>query len=388
MSSYRFCPVPWGVYGDEATNVPYNTQRSSEWIADVSRQVSAAYPRSSTVKNLFTSGAYGVRSGHREDGYANSGPVVVRPLPCRPDHDAECPPDLIDPALLVLPLAYDPEPFGRALRGDFSQVQAESFFGIPDNRRPNISADDQMLEDFTTLLEPEYAEPVPQPPRGRDWVAKLELACENSGPGPAIEPQPEAADQGPTLEEPHADILRHANEDRQLEALQVALDLAMPVIMGEFSPGNENICTAMLQLHPYSQNTVPTIMFLMAEWQPVEEVRYKAFFLVREMSIYYGRLPFPDRIDVMEFGFAGDRVLLISENFEDRMDDSDGPKMCVRKKVVEQLEAKNTGAEGLAAFVMEDDFLMDVDNDFLMEEDVEMEDADDGFADSGCVMDG
>ena len=96
-------------------------------------------------------------------------------------------------------------------------------------------------------------------------------------------------------------IAKLASENRQLDALQEALQFALN---DAFKHTNGVMFTARVRLYDYAVGvSYPVIDICMDQWTEGTELQcYLAYYLLRGMLKRYGDLPFPDRVDFWEVG--------------------------------------------------------------------------------------
>ncbi|KAI1427161.1 hypothetical protein F5Y12DRAFT_792907 [Xylaria sp. FL1777] len=130
-----------------------------------------------------------------------------------------------------------------------------------------------------------------------------------------------------------AAVARLVAENRQLEAFRQALRFAL---QDASTHTNGVKFTAEAGLHDCTPGiSYPIIDIFMGQWREDTELQcYLAYYLLRGMLKRYGDLPFPDRVDIREFGSQRGRLLV---PYGAGREEIDGEGRCVRRKIVDEM---------------------------------------------------
>ncbi|KAI0545856.1 hypothetical protein F4679DRAFT_599174 [Xylaria curta] len=303
MSPEYGSPKEWGRYGDTTqhleTDGPYNTDKCTAWIGGVSDKVAAAFPC----------------------GDLGSETMVVRPWHKR---DIWCFTTFVD-RILEAPiptynrLLHGGEPSGTSAEpaGDEEEEQ-ENNDGENQQNAKGDAITDQIWkineqghlinsETFNTLLS----------------TLNLSLYLPDT-------------EETRLLEHEQSEVvMRLAVENRQLEALERALQFSLTSTIG---------CTDALNLYRcwfilHARSPYPILFIHMSEWHEDSRLAcYIAYYLLRAMLKCYRSCPFPDRLDVWEFGVVP--RLLFPYGQKAAADLAETAR--VRHKIVEELTLRAT----------------------------------------------
>ncbi|KAI0857311.1 hypothetical protein F4860DRAFT_528193 [Xylaria cubensis] len=303
MSPRYSSPKAWPRYGDATqhleTDGSYNTDKCTAWIGSVSEKVAAAFSNSDL----------------------GSETMVVRPWHKRLQNDVWCftamDEGLEEPITTFHRPIQEGGPSGNSAEssGDEEEEEEEegnNNVGIQQYANGNAMTDQiwringrgQLMnsETFNTLL----------------LTLNLSLYL----------PDTEATR---LLEDEQSEVvIRLAAENRQLEALERALQFALTSTIGCTNEINLYRCSVML----HGGSPYPILTICMSEWQEDGKLScYIAYYLLRAMLKCYRHCPFPDRLDVWEFGYATQPRLLFPYGEMKAL----GETARVRHRIVEEL---------------------------------------------------
>ncbi|TRX88916.1 hypothetical protein FHL15_010144 [Xylaria flabelliformis] len=301
MSPRYSSPKAWPRYGDATqhleTDGSYSTDKCTAWIGGVSENVAAAF----------------------SDSDLGSETMVVRPWHKRLQTDIWCFTSLVDEGLEEPITTFHRQnqeggPSGNSAEssGDEEEEEGNNDVGVQQYANGNaitdqiwrINGQGQLInsETFNSLL------------------STLDLSL--------YLPDTEATR---LLEDEQSDVvMRLATENRQLEALERALQFALTSTIGCTTEINLYRCSVML----YSRSPYPILTICMSEWQEDGKLScYIAYYLLRAMLKCYRHCPFPDRLDVWEFGYQSRPRLLFPYGETKVL----GETARVRHKIVEEL---------------------------------------------------
>ncbi|KAI0450332.1 hypothetical protein F5B21DRAFT_529160 [Xylaria acuta] len=353
-SPYYNSPETWGRYGEDVHRLPTDDSSNPDtcitWISGESKKITAAFPRPSKSSRPVPCrgpGDYSPGEWHDEDSDDGSGIVVVRPLHKRPEDVISCFTTLGDAGSAMPVFAPHQPSQGGQLGGTWEPGDQDG--GNNDggniNNGGNHNGGNQENANFYNWDNPSVFGATDQTwginetghlivfPSLADLLTTLKLA--------PYAPRTEEI----LLLELHQSsaVARFCAEDRQLEALRLALQFALTALLGRRDELDVVATVKLRDRSPY-----PTVNLLLSgEWRPDTELqRYLAYYLLREMLKRYRHQPFPDRLDVWEFSFAGDRLLLPYGQ-----QSGSGEPQNVRRRIVEELILE--GPQGGDGFPME-----------------------------------
>ncbi|KAI1748824.1 hypothetical protein F4782DRAFT_550437 [Xylaria castorea] len=298
-STYYNSPKTWGRYGENTqhpkTDDSSNIDKCANWIGGVTKKVAAAFP----------------------DSDVESGIMIVRPWHKRPQ--IWCFTTFVDPIDPSLggpsPTLHQPiqqgEPNRTPKLGDEEDGNNDS------GNQQNANGDNEgnSTTDKTWRINA----------KGHLIISSTFATLLTTHNLTPFVPTTEAIQ---LLEHEQSEaVIRFAAEDRQLEALRLALQFALTSTL---SGTNELDIVADVVLPegcPY-----PTIRILMPKWRHDTKLQfYLAYYILREILRRYRHQPFPDRLDIWEFDFDRNRLLVPYG------EDADGETARVRQRIVEEL---------------------------------------------------
>ncbi|RYC60346.1 hypothetical protein CHU98_g5866 [Xylaria longipes] len=323
MTSPYNTPKRWPRHGDnvhglETDDCP-DADSCATWISDEYKKISAAFPRPSKSSQPISCGLSG--GWYHEDSDVDSRIIVVRPWHNRPEDPISCFTILTDPEPAApIPIPHQPSQEGQL--GGALELKVEyggsndggnqqnangdtEYYDIAADQRWRIDEHGHLIvsNDFAILLTDLNLEPTPA-------LTEEMLLLEDE--------QSEA-------------VILLAAEDRQLEALRLALRFAITTALGCTNDFNV-IATVRLRFG----SLYPSIDIFMSEWWPETQLQpYIAYYILREMLKRYRHVPFPDRLDIWEVGIDAADMLLVPYGEE-----AEGEPRRVRQRITDELLAE------------------------------------------------
>ncbi|KAI1736299.1 hypothetical protein F4680DRAFT_432441 [Xylaria scruposa] len=258
MSPVYGSPKAWGRYGDFTQHlekdVSYSTDDFTTWISDVSEKVAAAFPRSDLELLCFTAL---VDQGLEE-------PITIYHRPIQ-----------------------EGEPSGTSAESAGNEEEQEQEQGGNNDGGNQQNANGDAITNQIWRINGQGH--LMNSETFNNLLSTLNLSL--------YLPDTEATR---LLEYAQSEVvMRLAVEDRQLEALERALQFALTSTIGCAEEINLYRCWVILD----ARSPYPILFIHMSEWQKDSKLScYVAYYLLRAMLKCYRHCPFPDRLDVWEFG--------------------------------------------------------------------------------------
>ncbi|KAI0468958.1 hypothetical protein F4859DRAFT_524111 [Xylaria cf. heliscus] len=299
------------------------------WIRVQSKKIIAAFPRPSKPSRPIQYGQP-LGSGQDEGSNDDTGFAIVRPWHRRPESliwrfttlaDLESAHPIPGPSHSILEGQVDENlESGDEDGGNNSDQNEQKADGCSQNDDTIIIA-----TDGTWHINPIGQLILPYPLASLPFSLDIGLFAPLTEQSQALELEQSAA------------VARLAAEDRQLEALRLALQFAIAAVLG---CTNEFSIVATVQILEVEPPFYPAISLFISEWQEDAQLaRYFAYHVLRETLKRYRHLPFPDRLNIWEYLCEDYRLLVPYGEL------AEGETARVRARIVQELEIEGPFAD-------------------------------------------